>query len=120
MISALRNPFFGKKWPIFGDPEPVRVEKKSTTFSKRHLHAQNQPRHCGSCRGQNKSPLGMLNRRLISYLRAGITVRRKNAVKMRFRISDFLFLNTNCEWSFYSQQKTVEDSGSSGQAIGAA
>ena len=83
-------------------------------------HAQNNRRVSGTRGGQNKLPLGMLNRRLISYLRAGITVRRKNAVKMRFRISDFLFLNKNCEWRFYSQQKTVEDSGSSEQAIDAA
>ena len=45
-------------------------------------HAQNNRRVSGTRGGQNKLPLGMLNRRLISYLREGITVRRKNAVKL--------------------------------------
>ena len=54
-------------------------------------HAQNQPREPGICGGQNKLPLGSLNRWLISYLSAGITF----AIKLRNKLEQSVKFGPN-------------------------
>ena len=62
-----------------------------TTFSKLSLHAQNQATLTRAGEGQKELPLGIINRRSISHLAAGLTF----AIKMSNKLEKATQIGSN-------------------------